>query len=68
MKLLVYHNSNDQSKIKNYPNNVDLVYIRNKKNFIMPTVVTNGDYGWRVTNLTPKERLDAFIISKDFDA
>ena len=35
---------------------------------IMPTVVTNGDYGWRVTNLTPKERLDAFIISKDFDA
>ena len=35
---------------------------------IMPTVVTNGDYGWRVTNLTPKERLDAFIISKDFIA
>ena len=35
---------------------------------IMPTVVTNGDYGWRVTNLTPKERLDAFIISKDFNA
>ena len=35
---------------------------------IMPTVVTNGDYGWRVTNLTPKERLDAFIISKEFDA
>ena len=23
---------------------------------IMPTVVTNGDYGWRVSNLTPKER------------
>tara|TARA_B100000925_G_scaffold202298_1_gene153408 strand:- start:52 stop:744 length:693 start_codon:yes stop_codon:yes gene_type:complete len=35
---------------------------------IMPTVVTNGDYGWRVSNLTPKERYDAFIISKDFDA
>ena len=35
---------------------------------IMPTVITNGDYGWRVTQLTPKERYDAFIISKEFDA
>ena len=35
---------------------------------IMPTVVTNGDYGWRVTNLTPKERYDAFMISKEFNA
>ena len=35
---------------------------------IMPTVVSSGDYGWRCVNLTPQERLDAFIISKEFDA
>ncbi len=34
---------------------------------IMPTVVSSGDYGWRCVNLTPRERLDAFIISKDFN-
>ena len=35
---------------------------------IMPTVISSGDYGWRCVNLTPEERLNAFIISKDFDA
>ncbi len=34
-KLIVYHNSNNKSKIKNYPQNADLVYIKNKKNFLL---------------------------------
>ena len=32
--LLIYHCSNNQSKIKNYPKNTDLVFIDNKKNFL----------------------------------
>ena len=27
---------------------------------LMPTIVTNGDYGWRCVNLSPNERLEAF--------
>ena len=27
---------------------------------MMPTIVTNGDYGWRVVQLTPQERLKSF--------
>jgi diaminohydroxyphosphoribosylaminopyrimidine deaminase/5-amino-6-(5-phosphoribosylamino)uracil reductase len=33
-KLIIYHCSNDQSKIKKYHKNTDLVYINNKKNFL----------------------------------
>jgi len=32
--LIVYHSSNDKSKIKEYPKNVDLVYFNNTKNFL----------------------------------
>ena len=32
--LIVYHNTNDQKKIKNYSKNADLIYIKNKKNFL----------------------------------
>ena len=32
--LIIYHCSYDQSKIKNYPKNTDLVYINNKKKFL----------------------------------
>ena len=27
---------------------------------MMPTIVTNGDYGWRCVNLSSNERLEAF--------
>ena len=27
---------------------------------MMPTIVTNGDYGWRVVQLTPEERHKSF--------
>ena len=30
----------------------------------MPTVLTNGDYGWRVVNLTQEERERAFNARK----
>ena len=32
--IIVYHCSNNQSKIKNYPKNTDLVYVNNKKKFL----------------------------------
>ena len=32
--LIIYHCSNDKSKIKKYPKNIDLVYFNNKKNFL----------------------------------
>ena len=32
--LIVYHCSNDKSRIKNYPKNLDLVYVNNKKKFL----------------------------------
>ena len=32
--LIVYHSSNDKSKIKKYPKNIDLVYLNNKKKFL----------------------------------
>ena len=32
--LIVYHNTNIESKIKNYSKNADLVYIKNNKNFL----------------------------------
>tara|TARA_B100001121_G_C18494729_1_gene529032 strand:- start:276 stop:812 length:537 start_codon:yes stop_codon:yes gene_type:complete len=33
-KVIVYHNSTDQTKIKSYPKNANLVYIKDKKNFL----------------------------------
>ena len=32
--LIIYHCSNDKSKIKKYPKNIDLVYFNDKKNFL----------------------------------
>ena len=32
--LIIYHSSKDQTKVKKYPNNTDLIYINNKKNFL----------------------------------
>ncbi|MDC3063244.1 bifunctional diaminohydroxyphosphoribosylaminopyrimidine deaminase/5-amino-6-(5-phosphoribosylamino)uracil reductase RibD [Alphaproteobacteria bacterium] len=32
--LIIYHCTNDQSKIRNYPKNTNLIYIKSKKNFL----------------------------------
>jgi hypothetical protein len=34
---------------------------------MMPTIVTNGDYGWRCVNLTPQERMRAFDTKENLN-
>ena len=34
---------------------------------MMPTIVTNGDYGWRCVNLTPQERMKAFDTKENLN-
>ena len=34
---------------------------------MMPTIVTNGDYGWRCVNLTPQERIRAFDTKENLN-
>mgnify|MGYP003304204368 CR=1 FL=1 len=34
---------------------------------MMPTIVTNGDYGWRCVNLTPQERVRAFDTKENLN-
>ena len=34
---------------------------------MMPTIVTNGDYGWRCVNLTRQREKKAFDYKKDLD-
>ncbi len=47
--LIIYHSSNDKSKIKNYPKNLDLVYFNSKKNFL--ELILNDLANRKVKNL-----------------
>ena len=47
--LMIYHSSTDQVKIQNYPKNTNLVYIKNKNNFLK--IMLNDLANRKVKNL-----------------